>query len=58
MVIGIGAELEQRIIAEGVENDQQLAFLRQHGCHEYQGYFFSPPVPAERIPQLLEKVAA
>ncbi len=53
MVIGIGAELEHRVVAEGVETPQQLEFLRKHGCGDYQGYYFSPPVPAERIPELL-----
>ena len=53
MVIGIGAELERRVVAEGVETPQQLEFLRRHGCGDYQGFYFSPPVPAERIPELL-----
>ena len=53
MVIGIGAELEHRVVAEGVETPQQLEFLRKHGCGDYQGYYFSPPVPAERIPELI-----
>ncbi len=53
MVIGIGAELEHRVVAEGVETPEQLAFLKQHGCGDYQGYYFSPPLPAEQIPPLL-----
>jgi len=36
-----------RVVAEGVETDQQLAFLRQHNCHLVQGYFFSVPLNSD-----------
>ncbi len=39
--------LNIKVIAEGVETDKQLTFLRQHGCEGIQGYLFSPAVPAE-----------
>jgi EAL domain-containing protein (putative c-di-GMP-specific phosphodiesterase class I) len=35
------------VIAEGVELQAQADFLAQHGCHAYQGYFFSRPLPLE-----------
>uniref|UniRef100_UPI002492A076 bifunctional diguanylate cyclase/phosphodiesterase n=1 Tax=Azonexus hydrophilus TaxID=418702 RepID=UPI002492A076 len=41
MVIGIAAELEHKVIAEGVETDEQLDFLRRHKCDEYQGFYCS-----------------
>lgn len=53
MVIGIAAELEHKVIAEGVETEGQLAFLRHHGCDEYQGFFCSPAVPAGQMPGLV-----
>ncbi|HSE58267.1 MAG TPA: EAL domain-containing protein [Nitrospiraceae bacterium] len=42
-----------RVLAEGIETVPQLSLLRQLGCDEVQGYLFSPPVPADCIPQLL-----
>jgi EAL domain-containing protein (putative c-di-GMP-specific phosphodiesterase class I) len=52
-VIGMGKSLSQRVIAEGVEHQEQLDFLRRHHCEEGQGYFFSPPVDANAFAQLL-----
>ncbi|BAL23882.1 EAL domain-containing protein [Azoarcus sp. KH32C] len=48
-VIQIGHALNLRVIAEGVETAEQMSLLKQHGCHEGQGYFFGRPVPAERL---------
>jgi EAL domain-containing protein (putative c-di-GMP-specific phosphodiesterase class I) len=42
------------VIAEGVENEAQAAFLRNINCDEMQGYLFSRPVPAQGIEELLE----
>jgi diguanylate cyclase (GGDEF)-like protein/PAS domain S-box-containing protein len=53
-MINIGRSLKQRIIAEGVETSEQLEFLRQQGCGEGQGYYFSRPVVAERIAKLFK----
>jgi|GEM_PF-752782 len=53
MVIGMAAELAHKVIAEGVETEGQLAFLRDHGCDEYQGFLCSPAVPAAEIPRLV-----
>ncbi|WP_109118415.1 EAL domain-containing protein [Azospirillum sp. TSO22-1] len=52
-VISIGHALGKKVVAEGVETDVQLDFLRGHGCDEYQGFLFSPAVPAERFRELL-----
>ena len=52
-VISLGQKLNLRVIAEGVELDQQVAFLRAHNCDEMQGYHFSRPVPAEAMTEML-----
>jgi diguanylate cyclase (GGDEF)-like protein/PAS domain S-box-containing protein len=52
-VIGMGKNLNQRVIAEGVEQEGQLAFLKAHGCDEGQGYFFSKPVNAVQMQAML-----
>ena len=53
-VIGMGKNLSQRVIAEGVEDQCQLDFLRKHGCEEGQGYYFSYPVEADALTELLK----
>ena len=47
-VISLGQKLNLRVIAEGVETDDQIAFLRENNCDEMQGYHFSKPVRAAR----------
>ena len=53
-VINMGGNLKHRVIAEGVETVEQVAFLQAHGCDEGQGYYFSRPVPASQFAKLLE----
>jgi diguanylate cyclase (GGDEF)-like protein/PAS domain S-box-containing protein len=53
-VIAMGKSLKQRIIAEGVETEAQLAFLRAQHCEEGQGFHFSHPLPADQFAALLE----
>jgi diguanylate cyclase (GGDEF)-like protein/PAS domain S-box-containing protein len=53
-VINMGCRLKHRVIAEGVETAEQLAFLRAHGCDEGQGYYFSRPMPPRETAKLLE----
>lgn len=54
-VIAIARALNLDIIAEGVETDKQLAYLRNYGCDNYQGYLFSKPLPIEEFEVVLRK---
>jgi diguanylate cyclase (GGDEF)-like protein/PAS domain S-box-containing protein len=54
-IIALGATLDLKVIAEGVESVQQLACLRDHDCDEVQGYLFSQPVPPSAFENLLRK---
>ncbi len=51
-IIAMAKSLNLHIVAEGVENQQQLAFLRDQGCQSVQGYLFAKPMSAERIASL------
>jgi EAL domain-containing protein (putative c-di-GMP-specific phosphodiesterase class I) len=53
-VIGMARALKLRVVAEGVETSEELAFLRAYRCDEAQGYYFSRPVPPEQFLQLLQ----
>ena len=53
-IISLGKSLKHRVIAEGVETPEQLAFLQAHGCDEGQGYYFSRPLVAQQFAKLLE----
>lgn len=53
-VIGMGRNLKLRVVAEGVETVEELAFLQAQGCDEAQGYYFSRPVAPERFAKLLQ----
>lgn len=54
-IIVMAQSLSLNVIAEGVENQKQLDFLSSHNCHYFQGNFFSRPLPADELTQLLEK---
>ena len=53
-IISMGRSLNLRIVAEGVETHEELAFLLAHQCDEAQGFYFSRPVPAEQFAHLLQ----
>lgn len=53
-IIGIANELNLSVVAEGVEDDDQLKFLEQKHCKYIQGYYFSKPVPYDKVEEALE----
>jgi EAL domain-containing protein (putative c-di-GMP-specific phosphodiesterase class I) len=46
------------VVVEGVETKEQLAFVKKRGCDEYQGYFFSKPLPEDEFVALLSQTTA
>jgi diguanylate cyclase (GGDEF)-like protein len=52
-VIALAHNLHLRVVAEGVESYEQLAYLQSHGCDAIQGYYFSRPVAAEQFEQMV-----
>jgi len=54
-VITLGRTLNLKVIAEGVETEEQSKCLRLLKCDQFQGYLFSKPVPAEQGPALLSR---
>ncbi|MCC7219760.1 MAG: EAL domain-containing protein [Candidatus Contendobacter sp.] len=55
-IIAMGHTLGLKVLAEGVETAEQLAFLELKGCDQYQGYLTSPPVPAAAFVELLTRL--
>jgi diguanylate cyclase (GGDEF)-like protein/PAS domain S-box-containing protein len=53
-MISMGRSLKLRVVAEGVETQEELAFLQAHQCDEAQGYYFSRPVPPDQFASLLK----
>jgi diguanylate cyclase (GGDEF)-like protein len=53
-VIAMGRTLGMSVVAEGVETGAQADFLRERGCDEIQGFYYSRPVPGRQIEQLLD----
>jgi EAL domain-containing protein (putative c-di-GMP-specific phosphodiesterase class I) len=52
-IIAMARELKLKVIAEGVENVEQLEFLRKHRCDQVQGYLISAPIPVADLQKLL-----
>lgn len=54
-IITMGKNLKYKVLAEGVETKEQLAYLKAHNCHEGQGFYWSKPVPPEEIKDLFKQ---
>lgn len=54
-IIAMGKTLDFDLVAEGIEHEQQAEFLIQNGCKYGQGYYYSPPLPAYELGELLKK---
>jgi EAL domain-containing protein (putative c-di-GMP-specific phosphodiesterase class I) len=54
-IINMAHSLNMKVIAEGVETREQLEFLRARKCDEFQGYYFSKPLPAVELEKLQKK---
>jgi EAL domain-containing protein (putative c-di-GMP-specific phosphodiesterase class I) len=55
-IVALGQSLGLGVIAEGVETEAQRNFLAVSGCHAYQGYFFSQPLPVEGFEKIAQGV--
>ena len=54
-IISLQKNLSLDVIAEGVENQEQIEFLQQNGCEKIQGYFYSRPIPTDEMTKFLEQ---
>jgi len=56
-IINMAQSLNLKAIAEGVETEQQIVFLREHNCNEAQGYYFSKPLAAGDFAEKIRRTA-
>jgi EAL domain-containing protein (putative c-di-GMP-specific phosphodiesterase class I) len=54
-IIAMGKTLSLTVVAEGVETEEQMNFLKEHSCDEMQGFYFSKPVVPEQFADLLRE---
>lgn len=54
-IISMGNSMNLQVLAEGVETEEQLEFLKNNNCDEVQGYYFSRPLPTERMIEFLQE---
>ncbi len=52
-IIGMSKSLNLKVLAEGVEDEAQMTFLRAHQCDEIQGYYFSKPLAVDKVAEKL-----
>jgi EAL domain-containing protein (putative c-di-GMP-specific phosphodiesterase class I) len=57
-IVRMAHELNLEVVAEGVETEEQLDYLRVHGCDSLQGFLFSRPVDASELERLLDEPAS
>ena len=48
-------DLEMSVLAEGIETEKQKEFLKEIGCEFFQGFYFSRPVPAEEVVEIIKR---
>jgi len=56
-IISMAKSLNLKVIAEGVEDEAQMLFLRAHHCDEIQGYYFSKPLAVDKVADILRRTA-
>lgn len=57
-IVKMGQSLQMNVVAEGVETSRQLEYIQKIGCHFYQGYYFSKPLPLMEFENLYQKQAS
>lgn len=57
-ILAMAQQLGLNVVAEGVESDEQLEFLRRHGCNQIQGFLCSEPLSAKEFMKMLTDIAA
>lgn len=57
-VIAMAQNLKLKVVAKGIEAEEQLIALKKHGCHIMQGYFYSPPLPSDELERWLANGAS
>ncbi|MDG2048414.1 MAG: bifunctional diguanylate cyclase/phosphodiesterase [Halioglobus sp.] len=57
MIIEIGRRLGLVVVAEGAETHEQIQFLRDHHCHQVQGFYYSPAIPLQNLPRFVQEHA-
>nr|WP_281269108.1 EAL domain-containing protein [Bacillus taeanensis] len=55
-IMDMAHHLTFHLIAEGIETEEQLTFLRKHLCHFGQGYYFSKPIPAAETEKKIKRI--
>jgi len=55
MIIEMGRRLGMLVVAEGAETHEQIEFLRNHHCHQVQGFYYSPAIPLQKLPRFVQE---
>ena len=55
-LVDLARNLQMQVVAEGVENFEQVTYLRDHGISSAQGFVFAPPLPGQAFVQLIEAI--
>ena len=55
MIIEMGRRLGMLVVAEGAETHEQIEFLRNHHCHQVQGFYYSSAIPLQKLPRFVQE---